>query len=446
MHIIHQIRVESRAGNVRLARKVDRAVAECLDTAVPARLDECFGQMAGDRTLRIDRMEIDLGAMSWKEFQNEFPERVAAAVMQRLRPEPLPPGGEKDGASEVKLELPQEGEPLEAWAFFLRHGHLPWWFADARWDEISSVRDLHAADPEGMIGALRKLATEAPSALIRLARHATAEELGAVFGIVRAVADLAPRVGEGPAAVNVIAAWLGRLPNGAETLVRMFPQLSRAEQEALGAQALPETRMLAPSEAVLLETRAGHTPKPGTSTPSKPVETVIPTSAGQRVGSAGLVLLHPFLTRFFRHLGFLDDAGGLHSDFRWQAVQALQFLALGTCGLPEPTLVMEKTLCGIPLHEVAAFPVLENTIPAECDHLLEAVIAHWSVLGKTSPSGLRESFLARPGILRFEGPRVVLTVEKRPYDMLLDKLPWPAGPVMCKWLSHPIRVRWREEP
>ena len=36
---------------------------------------------------------------------------------------------------------------------------------------------------------------------------------------------------------------------------------------------------------------------------------------------------------------------------------------------------------------------------AMLDGLLQAVIAHWKVLGKTSPAGLRETFLCREGRL-----------------------------------------------
>ncbi len=449
MHIIHQIRVESRADSVKLARKVDRAVAEWLDDHLPIRLETCFDRITNGRTLRIERLEIDLGAMSWVEFERGFVERVAAAVDARIRPDGSLPAVEQ--ATQAELELPREGERLEAWLFFLRHGHLPWWFADARWDEISSLGKLRAADPERMIGELGKLAEYCPAALVRLARHATAEELAVVFGLETAVTEFS-RMRGSASAVNVIVSWLGRLPSGAEMLLRMFPLLSRVEREALGARPVAETRKISQGEPALFPPPGNE---PGTdraqeldtvlSTLSGWGETAIPADAGLPVRTAGLVLLHPFLTRFFRHLGWLDDAGGMNSDFRWHAVQALQFLALGKCGLPEPTLVMEKTLCGIPLHEPAELPVLDDAVRAECDHLLEAVIRHWSVLGKTSVDGLRDSFLARPGLLRSEETRTCLTVEKRPYDMLLGSLPWSMGPVMFKWLDRPIQVRWREE-
>lgn len=166
---------------------------------------------------------------------------------------------------------------------------------------------------------------------------------------------------------------------------------------------------------------------------------------GISVRDAGLILLHPFIGRLFRHFGWLDVSGGIDPEWRWHAVQALQYLALGRCGLPEPTLVLEKTLCGIPLHDPAAFPTLEDAVLAECEDLLAAVIGHWAILGKTSPNGLRESFLIRDGLLDFGENDIRLAVERRSYDMLLAHLPWPLGPVSFKWLDRVIHVHWSGE-
>lgn len=338
-------------------------------------------------------------------------------------------------------EQPREGERLEAWMFFLRHGHLPWWFAAARWEEISSVRELHAADSVRMIVELAKL-LDCPAALVRLARYASAEELAAVLEVEKPGAKLG-KMGGSAGAVNVLRLWLGGLAGGAAVWERVFPMLSHAERAVVGAGENPAEHLvkigpmgsISPMDSPKLATTS-RSPE------SDLQEDALSGEAGLPVGTAGLVLLHPFLGRLFRQLGWLDETGGLLPDFRWEAVQALQFLALGRCGLPEATLVFEKTLCGIPLHEVAEFPALDDTVRAECEGLLEAMIEHWSVLGKTSVGGLREAFLERRGLLFFEEKRVRLAVERRSFDMLLGMLPWPLGMVMFGWLNRPIFVKW----
>ncbi len=428
-------------------------MAELLGNRLPSQLEECFDQVADGRTLRIERLEIDLGAMSWAEFESGFVDRVASAVMTGIRSEGSHPGVERGGDG----KLMAEGERLEAWVYFLRYGHLPWWFADARWSEISSLRELHAADPEQVIGAIERLSTDCPAALVRLARHAKGEDLAAVLGVKDAGES-----GEPFQALHVVATWLEGLKGGNDRLGGFLSHLKATERLSLDFRPIRSLQRMASDDLETLA-QAHPMPQPRLADPDGspghegtnhlPVFRRIdsdgiskhPATIGIPLLTAGLVLLNPFLTKLFRHLGWLNESGGMDPDFRWHAVQALQYLALGKCGLPEPTLVLEKTLCGIPLHEVAAFPVLDDAIRSECDHLLEAAIAHWSALGKTSVNGLRESFLARPGLLRFEGSRVCLTVEGRPYDMLLGRLPWSLGPVMFKWLNQPIQVRWRDE-
>ena len=77
----------------------------------------------------------------------------------------------------------------------------------------------------------------------------------------------------------------------------------------------------------------------------------------------------------------------------------------------------------------------------EAESLLRAVIGHWKALKDTSPDGLREAFLARPGLLYLDEPPR-LHVETRSYDMLLRRLPWSFELVALPWLRRPIHVRW----
>ncbi|MES2922827.1 MAG: contractile injection system tape measure protein [Verrucomicrobiota bacterium] len=436
MHVIGEILIETRAAGQTLARHLDRGISAALETELPIRLGECFDRLGGDRERRFGVLEIDLGTMSRTDFERGFSERVVAALMAKISVATSVPGSDR----------PPAARRLEAWIFFLRHGYLPWWFPASRWPEIASPREIHAADPARMVAELRLLAAEVPAAMIRLARQFPTEDLAAILGVTEA-----PNGREFLSPLQMIATWLFRQPNGAKTLDRLFTELSPAERKVLESAVGPQPEIQQPESN---RSEVTHVPPDHESTPDlEPISLEFPTlqpashdvvvsDAGISVQTAGLILLHPFIGRLFRHLCWLEEAGDISSDFRWHAVQALQFLALGHCGLPEPTLVLEKTLCGIPLHEPAEFPSLNETVTTECDHLLESVIGHWSILGKTSIGGLRESFLTRPGLMVFEENRIDLAVERQPYDMLLAHLPWPLGPVRFKWLTRPIHVRW----
>ena len=104
--------------------------------------------------------------------------------------------------------------------------------------------------------------------------------------------------------------------------------------------------------------------------------------------------------------------------------------------------VLEKALCGISLARGASTRrKLEPRCIEEAEELLRAVIGHWKALKDTSPDGLREAFLARPGLFYFEEPPR-LHVETRGYDVLLSRLPWSFDHVVLPWLRSPIQVRW----
>lgn len=450
MHIIHQIRIESRAGSEKLARKVDRAIAFGLDDEIQRQLGPCLDEVCGDLSLRIDKLEIDLGELCLEDLERGFAKRVAAAVVNELRS--VAPSDCSIGGSGRLSGIPLERERLDAWLHFMRHGHLPWWFAVARWQEIESVSMLHEQFPVQLEPELRRLAKSAPMALIRLARHEKTEDLVEVFGNL----ERAGGTGSGTRKItgfHVIARWLAGQDFGNEVAARMLPHVSSLEQAEFESVWGIETDSLETTRRASKDVRM---PEGGQSEErSEAIDFADATGVssfscetnhlemGLPVETAGLVLLHPFLGRFFGQFGWLDDAGRMDSRYRWHCVQALQFLARGKCGLPEATLVLEKMLCGIPVEHPAEIPSLDEDVRTECGSLLNAVIVHWSALGRTSVEGLRESFLMRRGLLAIEEDRSVLSVERQPYDMLLTRLPWPLGPVMFRWLERPVYVRWQ---
>ena len=163
---------------------------------------------------------------------------------------------------------------------------------------------------------------------------------------------------------------------------------------------------------------------------------------GVYVGCAGAVLLHPFLSQLFEGLGIAAE-GTLAQPER--ALLLLHFLATGQRGAPEYELLLPKLLCGLPLEEpVAATVALTAAEEEEAVALLEAVIRHWDALGGTSVDGLRGTFLARPGKLSQRGDgELVLQVEARSFDILLDRLPWGIGTIRLPWMKSILWVEWR---
>lgn len=163
------------------------------------------------------------------------------------------------------------------------------------------------------------------------------------------------------------------------------------------------------------------------------------------VTQAGLILLHPFLSRFFENLGIKDARQTvLPAASLPRAAALLHWLATGDEEVYEFELGFIKILLGLP--PGCSLPVssglLHESDREEADALLQAVLEHWTALKSTSAAALRQSFLRRRGLVREEEQGFRLQVEPEPFDVLLGTLPWGLGTVKLSWMKKPIFTDW----
>ena len=165
---------------------------------------------------------------------------------------------------------------------------------------------------------------------------------------------------------------------------------------------------------------------------------------GQRVHHAGLVLLHPYLPRFFESTGVRAARGSLDPAALPRAAALLHCLAVGDADIHEFELDFIKLLLGLPLG--APLPVSAGLLRPEdreeAGALLAAVLDHWRALGRTSVQGLRGSFLRRTGLLREDDRGARLQVEPAAFDVLLGQLPWGIGTIKLPWMPRPLFTEW----
>lgn len=163
--------------------------------------------------------------------------------------------------------------------------------------------------------------------------------------------------------------------------------------------------------------------------------------------NAGLVLVAAYAPRWFGMLGLLQPAQArafYDEAASGRAVHLLQWLVDGQTDTDEHRLALNKLLCGLPLAALAPLEIALHPREAETGQaLLQGVIAHWAALGRTSVGGLRETFLQREGRLLREDGAWRLRVAPRPFDMLLDRLPWGIGVIRLPWMPEPVHVDWR---
>lgn len=169
----------------------------------------------------------------------------------------------------------------------------------------------------------------------------------------------------------------------------------------------------------------------------------IPEGDSFYVKNAGVILLHAFLTTYFKEFNLLGKKDFVNEAARHRAIHLIQFLATGEVGLPEYNLVLPKFLCGLPFEIPIERDIqLSDLEREEGEKLLNAAIKHWGKLGTASPAGLREGFLTRDGKLQKRANGWYLQVEQQSIDILLNYLPWGLSMVQLPWMKDLLRVEW----
>ncbi len=199
---------------------------------------------------------------------------------------------------------------------------------------------------------------------------------------------------------------------------------------------------------IILALRAALEDTDGEAVPARPVK-VVRESAEESgediyIDNAGLVLAAPYLPRLFAMLDLLDGPSFRDAAAAERAVRLLQYLVDGEESVDEFKLVLNKILCGLatdtPIEREAGFSEREKEA---VEGLLRGMIDNWKGIGHTSLAGLRETFLRREGRLRLKDGAWNLLVAPKPFDMLLDTLPWSIAVIKHRWMNRVIHVEWR---
>jgi hypothetical protein len=162
------------------------------------------------------------------------------------------------------------------------------------------------------------------------------------------------------------------------------------------------------------------------------------------VNNAGIVLLWPYLTRFFEAIGITKENHFIDKEAAGRAALFLHYLASGAVTTQEYELALNKILCGMkPDYPVNPYLEMTKEETSECEDLLQAVIRNWPALKKMSVSAFRSLFLMREGMIFFRAGQRVLRVDNQAHDILLDKMPWGIGSVKLPWMEQILIVEWR---
>ncbi len=164
---------------------------------------------------------------------------------------------------------------------------------------------------------------------------------------------------------------------------------------------------------------------------------------GIAIPNAGLVLLNTYFIMLLERLGLLEDKAFKSIDAQLDAIHYLQYLVTGLTQTEESFLTLNKVLCGMaPTTPIKDSIEVSDADKKLVDGLITSAIGYWSAIGKCSINGFRGNWLVREGLLTEEEDRWNLTVEKRPYDILMLKSPFSFSIIRLPWMTKPLHVNW----
>jgi len=167
------------------------------------------------------------------------------------------------------------------------------------------------------------------------------------------------------------------------------------------------------------------------------------TKDGIAVRNAGIVLLNSYIPLLFERLTLVQDRNFTSIENQKNAVQYLQYVITGLTATDEVYLSLNKVLCGLSLTD--SVPVgVEISDPNKhlIDGLILAAISHWPEIGDCSTDGFRGNWLVRDGMLKELEDRWELIVDKRAYDILINRSPFAFSVIKYPWMSKPLYVNW----
>lgn len=160
------------------------------------------------------------------------------------------------------------------------------------------------------------------------------------------------------------------------------------------------------------------------------------------ISNAGLVLVHPYFQFLFDQCHLLDKKDFKDERSRARAVVLMHYSVTGNENFREEDCMLYKLLCGIPMNAVTTSVKLKCKEKKLVNEMLSVLTTHWPVISNSTPDEVRGNWLVRDGRLLEHEDFWELTVERKPYDILLDSLPFTLSPVKFSWMSKRLSIYW----
>jgi hypothetical protein len=161
------------------------------------------------------------------------------------------------------------------------------------------------------------------------------------------------------------------------------------------------------------------------------------------IENSGLVVLWPFLNNFFQNSGLVENNQFISFEAQERGALLLQYIADGSEKASEQLMPLNKILCGIDIEAPINLELeISEKEKTESENLIAVLIERWIALKNMSPESVKSIFIRRQGIIKRNPGNWFIQVEKKPPDILLNKLPWSISVIKLPWRNDLIYVQW----
>ena len=416
----------SEAEGINLQRQISELCHNGLLPALEQALNRCT--TSEEAYLRINCLEIDIGNIDIGRLEDIFPSAVAKALEDRvLEKLQIHKNASAEPHPEERSEslLNQSARAGEILLYFLENGHLPWYFRLPQQTGLEDYLLTALREAKGIQEEIAASLAASPSARQRLVWQFSPAFLDLLLS------RISPDISQ---MMRSVAKRLQTMHISLEAR-----KIAEAELWKMAFSRANQSHVLNEAKLNIVLHQAIEQGAESSIAPSVPALDI--AEGGSYIENAGLVLLHPFLPKLFDELAITEDNALLQPD---RALLLLHFMTTGVDVAEEHELVLPKILCNFPLERpVKTTITLSDEEKEETQVMLEAVTHHWEALRSTSPDGLRGNYLCRAGKLsRRDAGDWLLQVERRSYDILLDRLPWGIGMIKLPWMDNMVQVEW----
>jgi hypothetical protein len=426
-----------------------------------------------DEILVLDKLELNLGVLSPKDIESgNWSEKVIKNISEQLVDL-----RHKNNSQLQIVKKPEFRGIASQWIYYMQHGFLPWNVLKINESWFQKVLEAFASDSDA-IYELRNLIRNYPASVKRIAGQHSEDFLKAVVETLTAEnQERLPKLIEEFIAIissfeknkiEVMSVQKDSLRKKLWDQVLQITVDSKAKLKSTEFVALllpyhftneqlKSKKIIAflqknkieisELEKVISKKNIKEEKTERSISLQKDIQSSENEEAltdGIFVTNAGIVLLHPFLSLFFKNLSLVKENQFADTTSQVKAMYLLHYLATGNKNPAEHELVIPKVLCGYPLEEPIATEIdLNEEDLQEAESLLRSAIGQWNVLQDTSPNGLRQGFLQRNGKLFLKNKDLALQIEQTAIDVLLDYLPWNLSMIKMPWLENILKVEWR---